>query len=218
MRDEDLKGIEVWCREDGLDLLIVDALSRVHTIGENKAEEMGPLLARLDDIRHAIKTAIEALHHEPKTYGDKGSDLDALRGSTRLQSDPTCLMRLVKHPTGLRELRFVKMNNAPDREPVWLRQRDSGVLEVTEAPGKKQTKEGDENRARVLEALQKHPGGVQVGVLAKEIPTTRGRHLSAATTRGHLVALEGKGARREGQSNATTWYPTAGEAPQEVLP
>jgi len=202
--DLDFKALESWCRDDGLGLLVVDALSRVHNIDENQAKEMAPLLGRFDDLRFATRTAPLLIHHEPKGPSkgrDAVEDIDALRGSSRLSSDPNCLIRLIKLPSGLRTLRFVKTNNAADTAPLFLLRTAAGPLELTDAP-ENQAKKGAATRDRVLVELRKHPGGAKTGAIADAVG------LEKNTARGHLCKLEEGGkAHRVGDSKATTWFP-----------
>jgi hypothetical protein len=150
----DLAALTAWCRDGRLDLLIVDALNRVHTVDENHSSEVGPLLAAFDELRHSTGAAVLLLHHEPKAGSGRKEipDLEALRGSTRLRDDPNVLMRLVKKPGDLRCLRFPKVNNAEEPAPVWLTRTAAGPLEVTESPEMRADRTRDEVRRALLEA------------------------------------------------------------------
>ena len=178
----DVAALATWCRESRLDLLIVDALNRVHDVDENQAVQMSPVLAAFDQLRFDTGTAILLLHHEPKTSanGREVPDLDALRGSSRLRDDPNVLIRLVKKSGSLRCLRFPKVNNADEPAPIWLLKSKTGPLEVTEAPEAK----ADKNREKVHKALLE---GVPHGRTSREIQSLTG--LGSTAVSKHLNAL-----------------------------
>lgn len=93
--DEQWKAWGTWVTERRFDLIVIDALSRAHDADENKAVEIGPVLQRLDELRFETGCAILAIHHERKPQGGRDDDdMDALRASSRLQSDANCLIRL----------------------------------------------------------------------------------------------------------------------------
>ncbi|HSQ59013.1 MAG TPA: AAA family ATPase, partial [Acidobacteriota bacterium] len=102
-------------RDPRLDVLIVDALSRVHHVDENHAADFAPVLGRFDELRHETGAAVVVVHHEPKPPSGKGfaDDMDALRGTSRMASDANVLMRLARvgHGNGPLVLRFPKVNN-----------------------------------------------------------------------------------------------------------
>lgn len=133
--NEHQEAIIGFCKERELALLIVDALSRAHQSDENDAKEMGAVMAAADRIRIEAECAVLLVHHErkPSNGHEGGDDLNALRGSTRLQSDPQTAIRLVEE-RGLFCLRVAKANWSPKVEPIWLRPSATGPFEVTGAP------------------------------------------------------------------------------------
>ncbi len=198
----DVAALAKWCRDERLDLLIVDALNRVHTVDENQAAQMSGVLAAFDQLRFDTGTAILLLHHEPKTgsNGRELPDLDALRGTSRLRDDPNVLIRLIKKPGDLRCLRFPKVNNAEEPSPVWLLRSRTGPLEVTEAPEKR----ADRNQGRVLKALIE---GAPQGLTSEEIQNRSGLKKTAVSK--HLAAL---GAVQVGQKPPRYLPPSASSA------
>jgi len=173
-----------WIEKKNLNLVFVDALSRVHEADENKAAEFAPVLKRLDMIRHETGACVIPIHHEPKADRNakgKEDDMDALRGTSRMQSDANCLMRLVATGFGdLLTLRFPKVNNAPKPDPVWFFQTKNGPLEVTTAP----EQVADKNSDKVREVLQR---AGQSGASREEIENATG--LSRPTVFRHLKRL-----------------------------
>ncbi len=180
--ESDWAALQAWCREHKLDVLIVDALSRVHDVEESSAHDFAPVLARLDQLRHETGTAVLLIHHERK--GDsagRDDDMDALRGTSRMASDPNLLIRLVKvGEGGLLALRFPKVNNAETPKPIYLIPDASGRLLVTEAPEHK----GDRNQGRVLQALVE---GGPAGLTNEDIQRRAGLKRSAVSK--HLKAI-----------------------------
>src|SRR5207247_1138861 len=147
----DLDALRHWITSHRLEVLIVDALSRAHTANESDAQEFGHVLAALDALRHESGCAIELLHHERKELGGgkgKSDDLDALRGTSRLQSDPTLLIRLKQSVDGLRCVVFAKVSGDRTPEPIYYAISDTGRTEIREPPEAR----GDANREHVLQA------------------------------------------------------------------
>jgi hypothetical protein len=130
----DFEALRHWIKSEGLDLVMIDALQRAHTADENSAQDMGRVLAGLDSLRHDTSCAIMPLAHETKwQQNGQESDIDALRGTSRLQSDPTLLMRL-KLVGGRHCLSFPKVSEGPTPEPIYYRRSDNGSAEVCDSP------------------------------------------------------------------------------------
>lgn len=198
--------LRAWVESDELDVLMVDALSRAHSASENKAEELAPVLAALDALRHETGCAVLAVHHERKQGNGSGddNDLDALRGSSRLQSDPTLLLRLKRSTGDLRCLTFVKVSEGHTPEPVWFRLGQDGRPEVVQPPRAK----GDGNRERVLRAVLDAPQPVSRGEIADALtldPATVTRHLRVLVEAGSVAC--------SGENKATRYHaPTSAPA------
>jgi hypothetical protein len=198
LRAGDMAALREWIKRERLDVVLIDALSRAHTANENKAEELGALLAALDALRFEAGCAVLLLHHERKAAngGHEDSDLDALRGHSRLQSDPTLLARLKVMAGGLRCLRFAKVTEGPTPEPVWFRLGDDGTPTVVESP----SGVADRSRERVLEALRNAPSGLSSGELAAA------SGISRATAHRHVTALVEAGSVEVSGANRATRY------------
>jgi hypothetical protein len=197
-RAEDRLSLKHWIRRDRLDLLILDALSRAHTADESSAQEFGGVLAELDALRHDTGCALELLHHERKAAGKgsgEDSDLDALRGTSRLQSDPTLLIRL-KEMRGLRCLVFAKVSEGPTPDPIWYRTGDDGLPVVVDAPEVVSSGNRDKVLAAIADAGQP--------LKRREIEDRTG--FKRETIAGHLRALiEAGKVRRVGDGRETTY-------------
>jgi hypothetical protein len=209
-RPDDLAELRTWVCDDGLDLVAIDAFSRSHTAPEIDGERIGMVLAGLDALRHETGCAVLLIHHERKSQRDDGadSDLDALRGHSRLQSDPTLLARVV-NARGLRCVRFPKVSEGPTPEPVWLRADEDGVPHVVASPDTV----ADANRERVVRFV------TDAGrpVTRAEVEAATG--LSASAVKRHLAALIEQGAfAQHGTNRAATYGPAHQPTPAHDEP
>jgi archaellum biogenesis ATPase FlaH len=181
-----LSKIIDMCKELHLGLLVLDPLSRIHTRDENAALEMGAVLNALQRLSQETRTSVLVVHHEGKqgrTTSGSG-DLAALRGSARLESDPTLLMRMVRLGDHERVLRFVKSNFAQLPEDVFLQEDPAtGGLSVTvrRLRGREQ---GNANRELVRQALNTVGAA---GITLRDLRTPTG--LSENALRDHLHDL-----------------------------
>jgi hypothetical protein len=196
---DDLLSLKHWIRRERIELLIVDALSRVHLADENDAQEFGRVLAALDALRHETGCAILLLHHERKQQHGRGggddSHLDALRGTSRLQSDPTLLIRLWES-RGLRCVVFVKVSEGREPDPIWYRMAENGLPEVVDAP----EVGASSNEARVFQVIEVAGGPVT----REEVQERTG--FSRPTVAKHLKALVAAGkVSRQGENRTTTY-------------
>jgi len=204
--DADMAALAQWIRGEGLTMAVLDPLSRVHGLDENKADQMGGLLQRLDALRVDTKCSILVPHHSRKSQaGARDSDLDAGSGSRVFRDFPSFHARLVKKNGAMRVLSFGKVSRAAEPAPVWLAQDpESGVLTVTESP----QAVGDANRERVHSALRRL--GAEAGCKSDALAAEVG--LGISTVKTHLAALEtGGAARRTGTGKATLWWLADGE-------
>lgn len=189
LRHEDAAALRAFVERERLDLLILDALSRCHHADENAASEFGAVLAALDALRHESGTAVIAVHHEskPRDGRDRDDDLAALRGTSRLSSDPTLVVRVLDS-RGLGVVRFAKVSEAAKPAPVYYRLSTSGEPEVVRSP----ECGPDRHRQRVLEAVLAAAQPVSQADL--ERCTGLGRsavaaHLKALTDEGYIATM-----------------------------
>src|SRR5262249_17206203 len=134
-----------------------------------------------------------------------GDDMDALRGHSRLLSDPTLLMRLKQTAGGLRSLVFVKVSDGPTPEPVYLSGRASGPSVLVESP----TAVSGANREKVLHAVLDAHRPLSRSEVA------RASGLGKSATSEHLRALlverriDSSGSNRDTRYFAPAVRPTA---------
>jgi len=183
-QDSTRNGITSWIRDRGIELALMDALSRLHYARETDAQEMGKVLGNIEQIRDETRVGIGSLHHEPKgpSEGKKElSDIDAARGSSRLQSDPHTMMRLKVVRQRLC-LVFPKMNLGPEVEPIWLEKMDTGGVKLCEAPAD-MVAVAEQNRERIRFHLEKCDYNTTIDALAEAVS------MSTRTVRRHLKAM-----------------------------
>lgn len=196
-RPSDFDSLRDWIERDSLKLVVLDAFSRAHSASENKAEEVNAVLAGIDAVRHDTGCAFLLVHHERKSMSGGGSDddRDALRGSSRFQSDPTLLVRVKATSGGLKAISFVKISEGPDIEDVHVRTSESGFPIIV--PGPESVADG--NRSKVLDAVMRKVAPVSQGELSEALgmnPMTVKRHLSSLVSDGKVVRTgQGRGTR-----------------------
>jgi hypothetical protein len=189
IKPESLAELERFIREYELEMIIIDALARAHSAADESAAELGPLLAGIDGIRRDTGSSIGLVHHERKSSGDaKGgdNDLDALRGTSRLQSDPTLLIRVKSRSGSMRSVNFAKVSTGKTPKPVFYVLDDGGIPVVTDAPEVLK----DENRAKVLGFVTAAGVAVSSSEVAGGVGVTDRtalRHLNALVESGELV-------------------------------
>jgi biotin operon repressor len=205
-RPGEFDALRDWINRDGLKLIALDAFSRAHTASENKAEEVNAVLAGVDALRHDTGCAVLLVHHERKSMAGGGNDddMDALRGSSRFQSDPTLLVRIKATSGGLKAIHFAKVSEGAQVEDIHVRSSESGFPIVVPSPGSV----SDGNKQRVLDTvLTSSFPGVSQG----DISTSLG--LSSATTRRHLEALASEGkVVRSGKNKGARYSPVIAQS------
>lgn len=178
--EESLSALAAYCKENEIDLLIIDPLIRFNSLDENSTVEMGKFVRGLADLRQATGAAILLVHHTRKPgKGNTGGAAEA-RGSTVLHGEADSLLvlqsRRASNDFTLQfELRWAE-------EPPALRlELDPGTLlfdVLGELEGNRKLTDG-----RILDLL------VEQGPCAKEhlaeITKTTGR-----TVQKYLVSLE----------------------------
>jgi len=196
LNDQDMAELREWVTRERLDVVIIDALSRAHRADENSAKEFGPVLSALDSLRHDTGCAVLTVHHEPKPRADKNEDddLSALRGTSRLQSDPTLLMR-VRQSRGVRCIRFAKVTSGPTPEPIYFVQDEKGNPVLSEGPEAIL----DRNAQKVLLAVTSAGRPVsraEVQGVSRLAESTTRKHLAKLVQEGKLISSgEGKDVR-----------------------
>ena len=183
-RPQDAADLRDWIQHERLAVLVLDAFSRTHTASENTAEEIGAVLSSLDAIRHETGCAIVLVHHVRKESKDSNPEnhSDEMRGHSRLQSDPTLLMRVVRGH-GLKRLVFAKVSEGITPEDICFHIRDDGKPEVVKSPEKIREGNADKIASAISEAGR--------ALTRSEIVTITG--LGSETVKKHLRNLVQEG-------------------------
>lgn len=143
----------------GARLVYVDPLQELHNAGEtNDAYHL--VVRSLMDCMIRTGAAFLLSHHEPKPPNGKDesarSDMDALRGGTRLAGAVKLAMRLKKLAAPNRfDLVFAKVTHREAPESLYLKQVDGGWFEHAERPEAKQD--------RSVQALERILLGAGIG-------------------------------------------------------
>lgn len=178
----DQEELIAWAKARSLDVVILDPLSRVHCLEETAAELGRIVLPFLDRLRIETKSAVMLAHHERKAAqsAQKGAedDMEALRGTTRLQSDPTCLFRLKRAPKSLpyeqerMVLKNPKANHAAQLSEIFLDRLTNGTFAAGDAPPPPERK-GEATRKQILDMLWENPEGMSATEIAEKIKMTK---------------------------------------------
>jgi hypothetical protein len=165
------KELKAWIEKNHIKVVFLDALSRIHE-GDETFEGLGAVLRQCDRLREETGCCVFLLHHERKATGGKSGDDDmaAIRGTSRLASDPTVLMRVKQH-RGVYAVRFVKCSLSATPEPFYFRQSESGGIERVNEPASASEAKA-ENIERVKELLNEC-GRVTAERIAEELEVTK---------------------------------------------
>lgn len=107
-------------------MLVVDSLSGSHSRGENKIEDIKPVMEFLSAVARDKAIAVVAIHHLNKGRENESAEITLyrLRGSTAIPANCRSIIGL--EPYGIEEnrkikMRMIKTNLAPFQEPLSLR-------------------------------------------------------------------------------------------------
>ena len=146
LRDEDRSALVEVAQNIGARLIYVDPLHEMHSAGETN-EAFHRVVRALSDVMIRTGAAVLVAHHEPKSLTENGasrSDMDSLRGGTRLAGAVKLAMRLkeLKAPRHF-DLAFAKVTHREAPQPLYLRQNAEGWFEPAERPAERANKVAD---------------------------------------------------------------------------
>jgi hypothetical protein len=107
-------------------LLVLDPLVRLHSIDENAAGEMAPLLGYLRSLQREFGVAIVLTHHSRKNASASGGDGYSLRGSSDLYAWVDSFLYLRRHQGQLLLSAEHRSASGAGPWPLELAQADSG--------------------------------------------------------------------------------------------
>lgn len=206
-----VEAIIEHCLRYDVSILILDAMSRTHISDENDTKEMGAIMAAADTIRLRANVCVMFLHHERKPQGQKskGADedhLSALRGSSRLETDPHTAIRLTTSH-GVPVLVCAKANWGKKFDTVWLEQMPEGYFKLGKQPADAKD-HAARNRAAVLDfvAASEFPVTADEILFALGLKGPDGKPIKIPTIRGYLRALENESVvTSEGKTRDRRW-------------
>jgi hypothetical protein len=205
-----LPALRHWAKEHDLQTIIIDPLSRSHSMNENNAQEMGAVLQVAERLA-ADGPLVILNHHEGHPNPELGSQHP--RGSSRLLSDPNTVLNLTEH-RGSVCLRVKKINLGIPIDPIYLKQASDGFFEMIDRPLTADEAQ-EEMRNALAEIIKANPGltSAQIGELAPANPKT-GKPYHRATIERHLSAIQAAGMVRfedpagpGGARIARLWFP-----------
>ncbi|MBZ7458439.1 AAA family ATPase [Klebsiella michiganensis] len=148
----DSKKAEIIEQCEGARLIVMDTLSRIHTLDENSNGDMARLVARLEEIAAITKASVLYLHHVSKgsTRDGQSDRQQAVRGASALVDNPRWCGFVVKmtdkeaqnhtdrvydqQPIGEDRRKFFvrfgvsKQNYAEIDDDLWYQRHEGGVL------------------------------------------------------------------------------------------
>jgi hypothetical protein len=142
-------------------LLVLDPFIRLHSIDENVASEVAPLLAYLRQIERELGVAVLLVHHARKGGGVRPGQ--ALRGSSDLHAWGDSNLYLQRRGGTLWLTVEHRAARSPPPLPVALCERGDGLsmAVLDEAPAAEKPRAA-RSRDRVLSALSAEPASVRV--------------------------------------------------------
>lgn len=133
LKDADRDALVEIALNIGAKLIYVDPLQEFHSAGETN-EAFHKVVRACSEIMIRSGAAILVAHHEPKGLTEKGAertDMDSLRGGTRLGGAVKLAMRLkeLKNPRHF-DLVFPKATHVESPKPLYLKQNTEGWFDL----------------------------------------------------------------------------------------
>lgn len=166
--DRDDHVADLIAYASGFDLVIVDPLGRFAGVDLDVGFEAAKVMLGAQTLA-ASGPAVLLVHHSrkrsPGVRESFESDLDDLRGSGKLQSDPVTVVKIAKHPSGKIVIAFPKANFGRAPERLWISPSYDGPPELSSSP-----EEGAALRRReIREHLKTFPDGVTAEQVASDL-------------------------------------------------
>lgn len=159
-----------WIRDLELGFVAIDTMADAHSGDER---DLRSLIQAVMPICRETGAVIQFAHHEPKAISTGRSRKEESlshrsRGDTRFSAKTRFAMHL-QRKGGLVLLSFSKTNEGMRPDPIWLKQEESGVFVISEAP-RLPKEEAAERQTRMIDAISAAGAdGLRVGELAKRL-------------------------------------------------
>jgi len=117
-RPTDFDIIEDLIKENGIDLLVVDTYRRAIRFDENDAGAVSHLFVDyLRPLAERYNCSIILIHHDRKSNGEGGDEMDMIRGSSDLANYCDFILKNERNGNSL-VLKQLKMRSAPEQDPI----------------------------------------------------------------------------------------------------
>lgn len=185
-------------------LIVLDSLGGSHQHGENKIEEMRPVMEFFALLARDYEAAVIVVHHLNKGSPGINTELDLyrVRGSTVITALARTILAVERVKNDTVRLRMIKSNLTRMPEPIGVETVNSESGDITgmkydvyKPPAKKQTKK-ESCAAWITTTLQSSPDGIQLKDLVEigeGYGYTRGNVYSAKDVLGDRVEITGNG-------------------------
>lgn len=190
------------------DLLVLDSLGGSHAKGENKVEDVRPILEFLTLLARDYKMAVIVVHHLNKGHKDESPEVSLyrLRGSTMIPAMCRSIIAVEPSYDSFRKMRMIKNNLAKAAEPITVIPKlnnEDDILgfefKAYEAPAAKKTKK-DMCADWIIDQLQKTKHGTTPAALVEWAGGmyTKQMIYNARDSLGDRISVSGTG-------HKTTW-------------
>ncbi len=208
-RSVNLGELRAWIESSGLKVVVIDALARATSCPQ---VDFSPLLLGLDVLRAETACAVLLVHHEnARSRGSANgaeltSDMDFMRGDSRLRGFPQAVLRVLEHH-GARCVRFPKVSCAATPAPIYFKNAENGVPVPVQAP---ESVRGGRSRA-IRDAIEQYVCRSDRPVTRADVGKGVGLGRTAATE--HLRALlKAKRISSFGENRDIRYVPPTGVA------
>jgi len=209
----DLASLTEAIREHEAQAVILDPLARFHTVNENDASDIGPLIQKLRKICYELGCSFVLVHHFRKPVEGRDEGPGSLRGSSVLHAEADALLTLDRKDLQARSPEYVRLGfdlRHEEAPPPMVLYRDPetllfDVVKTEEPPDIK----------NLLQVLAAFPGPALQPDLIAAVQARTGR--SERPIREDLYAARNQGLLerdwKPGRGSKATWALTpAGQA------
>lgn len=149
LNDEHKEAIANLIREIKPELVVLDSLGGSHSGGENKVEDIAPIMKFFANLARDVPTCILMTHHLNKGRQDESVEisLSRIRGSTSIPQYTRTIIAVEKIDTESIKMHVIKNNLARIEKPLavkFISDQEGDVVKVDfgsyTAPAKKKTK------------------------------------------------------------------------------
>lgn len=190
----DREQVKQWVRNECLQLVVIDHLSRAHSLPDER--DLRPVSSAAIEIARECECAVILVHHDRKSMPgrNRGDDSGASRGDSRFSAD--CRLKIAMMEKGDRiRLLVEKSTRRRKPDPIWLKQHpEGGMLELAEAPAERAEliAEAAARRRQMDQLIQAAgPEGISPGALAQALSVTE-KTIKSYARKNRMIQVTGK--------------------------